>query len=60
MIYADSSHFDFVAKFTEKNLNRDFTNTGPGGSPFCEFFINNIIFVLMMDSLRCSMPHPAM
>ena len=27
MIYAVLSHFDFVAKFTVKNLNKDFTNT---------------------------------
>jgi len=33
------SHFDFVAKFTVKNLNKEFTNTGRGGgSPFYEFF----------------------
>ena len=24
-------HFDFVAKFTVRNLNKDFTNTGRGG-----------------------------
>ena len=28
IIYAVLSHFDFVAKFTVKNLNKDFTNTG--------------------------------
>jgi hypothetical protein len=40
IIYAVLSHFDFVAKFTVKNLNKDFTNTGRGGggSPFYEFF----------------------
>ena len=33
MIYAVLSHFHFVAKFTVKNLNKDFTNTirGEGG-----------------------------
>ena len=31
IIYAVLSHFDFVAKFTVKNLNKDFTNTGRGG-----------------------------
>ena len=32
MIYAVLSHFDFVAKFTVKNLNKDFTNTMRGGT----------------------------
>ena len=27
MIYPVLSHFDFVAKFTVTNLNKDFTNT---------------------------------
>ena len=31
IIYAVLSHFDFVVKFTVKNLNKDFTNTGRGG-----------------------------
>ena len=31
IIYAVLSHFDFVAKFMVKNLNKDFTNTGRGG-----------------------------
>ena len=31
IIYAVLSHFDFVAKFTVKNQNKDFTNTGRGG-----------------------------
>ena len=31
IIYAILSQFDFVAKFTVKNLNKDFTNTGRGG-----------------------------
>ena len=31
IIYVVLSHFDFVAKFTVKNLNKDFTNTGRGG-----------------------------
>ena len=30
IINAVLSHFDFVAKFTVKNLNKDFTNTGRG------------------------------
>ena len=39
IIYTVLSHFDFVAKFTVKNLNKDFTNTGRGeGSPFYESF----------------------
>ena len=32
IIYAVLSHFDFVAKYTVKNLNKDFTNTGRGHS----------------------------
>ena len=32
IIYAVLSHFDFVAKFTVKNLNKDFTNKGRGGA----------------------------
>ena len=31
IIYAILSHFNFVAKFTVKNLKKDFTNTGRGG-----------------------------
>ena len=31
MIYAVLSNFDFVAKFTVKNLNKDFTNAVRGG-----------------------------
>ena len=31
IIYAVLSHFDFVAKFTVNNRNKDFTNTGRGG-----------------------------
>ena len=31
MIYPVLSHFDFVAKFTVTNLNKDFINTGQGG-----------------------------
>ena len=31
IIYAVLSHFDLVAKYTVKNLNKDFTNTGRGG-----------------------------
>ena len=37
IIYAVLSHLDFVAKFTVKNLNKDFTNSvRGGGSPFYE------------------------
>ena len=41
IIYAVLSHFDFVAKFTVKNLNKDFTNTGRGGggAPFLKSFL---------------------
>ena len=44
IIYAVLSHFDFVAKFTVTNLNKDFTNTGRGGGglPFCESFFHKI------------------
>ena len=38
IIYAVLSHFDFVAKFTVKNLNKDFTNTGRGGHHFMKVF----------------------
>ena len=40
IIYAVLSHFDFVAKFTVKNLNKDFTNTGrgEGGHHFMKVF----------------------
>ena len=31
MIYAVLLNFDFVAKFTVKNLNKDFTNAVRGG-----------------------------
>ena len=31
MIYAVLSNFDFVAKFTVKNLNKDFINAVRGG-----------------------------
>ena len=38
MIYAVLSNLDLVAKFTVKNLNKDFINAGRGvgGSPFSE------------------------
>ena len=29
----------------EKNLNKDFTNTRRGGSPFCESFSQNFFFL---------------
>ena len=40
MIYAVLSNFDFVAKFTVKNLNKDFTNAvrGGGGHRFMKLF----------------------
>ena len=40
MIYAVLSHFDFVVKFTVKNLNKDFINTiwGGGGNHFVKVF----------------------
>ena len=38
IIYAVLLHFDFVAKFTVKNLNKDFTNTG-------KFFIKPYYFL---------------
>ena len=31
IIYAVLSNFDYVAKFTVKNLNKDFINAGRGG-----------------------------
>ena len=31
MIYAVLSHFDFVAKFTVKNMNKDFLKAVRGG-----------------------------
>ena len=43
MIYTVLSNFDFVAKFTVKNLNRDFIKAvrGGGGPPFYESFSKN-------------------
>ena len=40
MIYAVLSNFDFVAKFTVKNLNKDFINAvrGGGGHRFMKIF----------------------
>ena len=48
MIYPVLSHFDFVAKFTVTNLNKDFTNTVRGGHSF----VKRYFFPLMMASLR--------
>ena len=47
IIYAVLSHFDFVAKFTVKNLNKDFTNTGRGGGAtiLWKFFIKPYYFL---------------
>ena len=45
IIYAVLSHFDFVAKFTVKNLNKDFTNTGRGGGHhFVKVFHKILVF----------------
>ena len=45
MIYAVLSHFDFVAKFTVKNLNKDFTNTiRGGGRHFVKVFRKKTVF----------------
>ena len=45
MIYAVLSHFDFVAKFTVKNLNKDFTNTIRGGGlHFVKVFHKKTVF----------------
>ena len=53
MIYAVLSHFDFVAKFTVTNLNKDFTNTVRGGHHFVKRFHKIPLFFLpMMASLR--------
>ena len=39
MIHAVLSNFDFVAKFTVKNLKKDFTNAvGGGGHRFMKLF----------------------
>ena len=53
MIYAVLSHFDFVAKFTVKNLNTDFTNTvgERGGHRFVKCF-HKIPLFLVMASLN--------
>ena len=47
IIYAVLSHFDFVAKITIKNLNKDFTNTGrgEGGHHFMKVFHKIRIFL---------------
>ena len=59
IIYAVLSHFDFVAKFTVKNLNKDFTNTG-GGHHFMKVFHKTEVFfkgwlplVHLKESLAC-------
>ena len=46
IIYAVLSHFDFVAKFTVKNLKKDFTNTGRGGGGhhFMKVFHKTVVF----------------
>ena len=46
MIYAVLSNFDFVAKFTVKNLNKDFINAGRGvgGHRFMKVFHKKTVF----------------
>ena len=45
IIYSVLSHFDFVAKFAIKNLNKDFTNTGRGGGHhFMKVFHKTVLF----------------
>ena len=46
MIYAVLSNFDFVAKFTVKNLNKDFINAGrEGGHRFMKVFHKKTVFL---------------
>ena len=46
IIFAVLSQFDFVAKFTVKNLNKEFTNTGRGGgSQFYEFCFTKFLLL---------------
>ena len=46
IIYAVLSHLDFVAKFTVKNLNKDFTNTIRGGGlRFVKVFHKKTVFL---------------
>ena len=40
IIFAVLSQFDFVAKFTVKNLNKDFTNKGRGGVTILFFYFS--------------------
>ena len=44
IIYAVLSHFDFVAKFMVKNLNKDLTNTGRGVHHFMKVFHKTEVF----------------
>ena len=44
MIYAVLSNFDFVAKFTVKNLNKDFINAGRRGHRFMKVFHKKTVF----------------
>ena len=56
IIYAVLSHFDFVAKFTVKNLNKDFTNTGRGGGHhFMKVFHKTEVFFKGWLPLRCGL-----
>ena len=54
MIYAVLSNFDFVAKFTVNNLNKDFINAvhGRGGHRFMKLFHKIPLFFFTMASLR--------
>ena len=54
MIYAVLSNFDFVAKFTVKNLNKDFTNAERGGGHrFMKLFHKIPLFFEGWLPLRC-------
>ena len=44
MIYAVLSNFDFVAKFTVKNLNKDFINAVRGDHRFMKVFHKKTVF----------------
>ena len=54
IIYAVLSHFDFVVKFTVKNLNKGFMNTGgrEGGHQFM-ILKKNLVFKDGFPYLTC-------
>ena len=67
MIYSVLSNFDFVAKFTVKNLNKDFIKAVRGGHRFMKVFhkipvffegwlplVLWIIFLPLTKSAQCS------